>query len=667
MAPERYQRLELLGQGQMSVVWLAVDTYTQERVALKIMTAIHEDDRRNRHAQERFLREIEITRSLQHPHILPIRDHGYMEYEKRSVPYFVSPYMPEKSLADLSRKRPPWKYWSLEQTADAIMQAADCLWYLHNRAKPIVHQDVKPANFLYRPLQSTERAVYLYLCDFGIARWNAVSTAVASELLGTFAFMAPEQAERKINCASDQYALAVMACFLLTGKLPLQATTNELYVEAHRRESPIPPSVLNPERIASREIDEVILRALEKDPARRFLTIDAFARALQQAITKFTQKQANAITDKDTVTQIQTSLHNERRTLPVLSSVPRDPGMFIAIDPPEAREERILDEPLPVKPVKTALPVEKNAEVVFQLLPLQETARFALPARPKMLTWARDGSGFACVLYGHVPVYTRAEGIIQEINTAHAQQATCVCWSPDGRIMAVGGQGEIRFWDTTTQDALPLVLHTEVRSIEGLDWSANEQLAVWVDRQLQIYALPFAGLTSGQTVLPQTIGTGMMRSGNVGVLRWSPDGSLLVAGASNGQITCWSVGSLGGTWQVATAGQKVNSVAWSPDGTLLVAAFRDLRVAGWDTRTRKCVFSWEKLPAMPRMVSISPHRRISIASHEQRLLIGMPEDPFPLHIVPGQLLAAWSPTQEAILTLDEQKEHILTVETDFHV
>ncbi len=667
MAPERYQRLELLGQGQMSVVWLAVDTYTQERVALKIMTAIHEDDRRNRHAQERFHREIEITRSLQHPHILPIRDYGYMEYEKRSVPYFVSPYMQEGSLADLSRKRPPWKHWSLEQTADVIMQAADCLWYLHNRAKPIVHQDVKPANFLYRSLQSTERAAYLYLCDFGIARWNPVSTAVASELLGTFAFMAPEQTERKIDCASDQYALAVMACFLLTGKLPLQATTNELYVEAHLHESPIPPSVLNPERIASRAIDAVILRALEKDPARRFLTIDAFARALQQTIKKFTQDQASAITDKDTVTLIQTSLSAERRTQPVMSSLSGDPGIFIAIDPPEVSAERVLDEPLPAKPVKAMIPAEQSAEVVFKLLPLQETARFALPARPKMLAWARDGSAFACVLYGHVPVYTRAAGIIQEVNTANAQQATYMCWSPNGRIMAVGGQGEIRFWDTTTQDALPLVLHIEVRSIEGLDWSVNEQLAVWVDRQVRIYTLPFSGFTSEQTALPQIIGTGMMRCGNVGVLRWSPDGSSLVAGASNGQITCWSVGSLAGTWQVAAPSQKVNSVVWSPDGTLLVAAFRDQRVAGWDTRTRKCVFSWQKLPAMPRMVSISPHMRISIASHEQRLLIGMPEDPFPLRIVPGQLLATWSPTQEELLTLDEQKEHILTVETDIHV
>ena len=77
--------------GGMSELWLALDTYTQKRVVLKIMKVITEDERRNHKSYERFWREIEIARSLQHPYILPIIDYGEFTYEKRPRPFLVSP------------------------------------------------------------------------------------------------------------------------------------------------------------------------------------------------------------------------------------------------------------------------------------------------------------------------------------------------------------------------------------------------------------------------------------------------------------------------------------------------------------------------------------------------------------------------------------------------
>src|SRR5947208_11048785 len=98
---QRYERIRLLGKGLMSHVWLAHDTHTQKLVALKIMSMIAEDDRRNQKAQERFHREIEIARSLRHKHILPILHYGHMHYEESYVPFFVSPHMPDGALTDL--------------------------------------------------------------------------------------------------------------------------------------------------------------------------------------------------------------------------------------------------------------------------------------------------------------------------------------------------------------------------------------------------------------------------------------------------------------------------------------------------------------------------------------------------------------------------------------
>src|SRR5690349_7665411 len=138
--------------------------------------------------------------------------------------------------------------------------------------------------------------VYLYLCDFGISHCHQGSPDLASELLGTFQFMAPEQFERKVDCASDQYALAVMACYMLTGKLPIQAPTHDLYADAHMHEQPLPPSMLNPSCVQSAAIDKVILRALEKHPVKRYPSIIAFARALQRAIIQYEQEKAAAPT-----------------------------------------------------------------------------------------------------------------------------------------------------------------------------------------------------------------------------------------------------------------------------------------------------------------------------------------------------------------------------------
>ncbi|HZR40197.1 MAG TPA: hypothetical protein VFB12_08785, partial [Ktedonobacteraceae bacterium] len=220
-------------------------------------------------------------------------------------------------------------------------------------------------------------------------------------------------------------------------------------------------------------------------------------------------------------------------------------------------------------------------------------------------------------------------------------------------------QGEIRFWDIVAQTALPLVLNFRGHSIEGLDWSIHEQLAVWVENQIFVYTLPYQQLTLQQATAPQSIATATMRPGNIGVLRWSPDGSLLVAGASNGEVVCWSHGRQALTWQIEEQGQKVNSISWSRDGALLAIAFRDNRVVGWNMRTKRRAFSWEKLPAMPRTLSISPSYHVAIASAEQRLLLGFPNEAFPSAMLPGQLLAAWSPTRSELATLDEQKENML--------
>ncbi len=653
MAVERYERKQLLEKGSMSHVWLARDTYAQRSVVLKIMTVIAEDDRRSYKAQQRFHREIEIARSLQHIHVLPVLNYGYMDYEENYVPFLVSPYMPDGSLADLIKAQPPWKSWSWQQTADVLMQAASGLWHLHTRHPPIVHGDVKPGNFLIRWERSPQRIAHLYLCDFGISRWLHSSSPLASELLGTFVYIAPEQVERQVHCASDQYALAVMACYLLTGKLPIQAATNEEYAQAHLHVMPKAPSQLNPERGISPWIDEVILRALEKDPAQRFPTIMLFAQTLQQAIEQLIREQAAAKTER--LKSGFAPTFDREYSKPFVQPVYNEAALSIVLDPFATSDEHVLDEPLPARPQKVARMVTQG-EVAYNSLALKNIGRWELPARPRLLSWSPDGNYVACALYGHAPLVVGRDGKVQTVQFAQAAEIASLCWSPDSRVLAVSAQGTIHFWDCSAQSALPPVIYCNVRSIDALDWSVDARLAVWAENQIVLYPLPFAALTTRQIASMQTIATGTMRSGNVGVLRWSPDGTLLVAGASNGALVGWHGEKLALTWNLMEPGQKVNSIAWSPDGVLLVAALRDARMVAWDMRTKSNVCTWTKLPAMPRTISVSRAGRITVASTERRLLSGFPGENFPSTTCPGQLLVAWSPLRSELATLEENRE-----------
>ena len=158
------------------------------------------------------------------------------------------------------------------------MQAADALQHAHNHH--LIHQDVKPSNFLVRE-RSGRVLPDLLLMDFGIAKMTTATATATQSIRGTPAFMAPEQWRGQPQPVTDQYALAVMAYLLLTGRTPFSGRMEQVMHE-HFMVQPQPPSSLNP--TLSPLLDAVILRALEKEPAKRFPSILEFARACQEAL-----------------------------------------------------------------------------------------------------------------------------------------------------------------------------------------------------------------------------------------------------------------------------------------------------------------------------------------------------------------------------------------------
>ncbi len=257
-----YQLQRLLARGGMSVVYTANDTQTGHTIAIKL---VHSSEREY---YLRFQREVQVIASLRHEHILPAFAYGVYD----SWYYIVMPYIAYGTLKQRLAKGP-----ISARGADKILtQLADALQFAH--ARGIVHGDIKPSNILL------QNGTHVYLADFGLARHVQETSTLAqtSTPLGTPEYMAPELIEQPASPSSDIYALGVVLYQMLTGRLPFKSSTSFGLYWKHLREQPAAPSVYNP--TISRATDEVVLRALSKNPAQRFQNVQEFADAYHTSL-----------------------------------------------------------------------------------------------------------------------------------------------------------------------------------------------------------------------------------------------------------------------------------------------------------------------------------------------------------------------------------------------
>ena len=271
----RFHLLRLLGRGGMGEVYLAEDEQLRRQVAIKVIQTEYPDP----DATRLFLREARAIAMLDHPHILPLFDFGEATIHGTTLTYMVMPFCQEGTLAAWMQQRRNTALPSLQEVGFLVQQATSALQYAHNHQ--IVHQDVKPSNFLIRRSEEARELPDLLLADFGVAKSTSTTASVSQAVRGTPAYMAPEQWEGTPVPATDQYALAILAYDLLTGHPPFQGGLGQVMYQ-HLQVMPPPPSTRNPRLPA--DVDTVILHALAKKPEERFGSISAFARAFQQAL-----------------------------------------------------------------------------------------------------------------------------------------------------------------------------------------------------------------------------------------------------------------------------------------------------------------------------------------------------------------------------------------------
>jgi tetratricopeptide (TPR) repeat protein len=267
-------RLETpVARGGMGEIWRATDLRTGQPVAVKRL--LLQDSRRLSDSyRARLIREAQAIASLHHENIVRCLGSGFDAEEQ---PYLVLEWLEGESLAERQRRAPLDLAQSLEVTRQALRGLAAC------HARGIVHRDIKPGNlFLVGDVGSIEAKVL----DFGLALVGEDATRLtfAGEIVGTLAYLSPEQArgDHALDPRVDLYALGVVLYELTTGKLPFWCERPVAILLKIVTEKPPPPRSLRPD--LPRWIEEVILRAMERDPARRF----ADCRAMLDALTPAT-------------------------------------------------------------------------------------------------------------------------------------------------------------------------------------------------------------------------------------------------------------------------------------------------------------------------------------------------------------------------------------------
>lgn len=361
----RYVVESLLGEGGMGVVFRCRHTIIGKLVAMKVLRA---DLARSEEVVERFLNEARSASSIGNPHIIDISDFGRLP---DGATYFVMEYLDGMSLGQLLDR---------ERTLDDLragtiaVQIAEGLAAAH--AAGIVHRDLKPDN-VYLIRRGAEED-FVKILDFGIAKATSSQGKLtqSGQVFGTPHYMSPEQATgAPVDFRSDIYSLGIMLFEMTTGQLPFDAENYMGILTQHMyREVPLPATLPGLVRPISPEVEEVILRCLQKNPEDRFQSMTELATALHAVFgvpsRDFARDESLRISLRQSrlsrATQPSADSSPKRRALPLLfgaiAVLAVGAGAFLLArrsDTPAVRAER-----------PHAAPAEKTTEVAVAVQPL---------------------------------------------------------------------------------------------------------------------------------------------------------------------------------------------------------------------------------------------------------------------------------------------------------
>jgi len=288
-----YRLIQSLGQGNFAEVYLGQHLHLDTLAAIKVLHNLLNSD-----ILEYFLNEARTIAHLRHPHIIQVLDFGVED----TTPFLVMEYAPNGNLRQL---HPKGTRLPLHTVVSYVKQVADALQFAHD--KQLIHRDIKPENMLLGPNNE------VLLSDFGIAIFAQNTRRQPGQVTaGTIAYMAPEQIQAHPNFASDQYALGIVVYEWLCGDRPFHGSLPEI---ATKHNLVPPPSLSEKVPMIPSAVEQVVLKALAKDPEYRFADVKAFAVAFEEACMVAVSDSTQPVLFSE---QLITSVHISKSNLPAL-------------------------------------------------------------------------------------------------------------------------------------------------------------------------------------------------------------------------------------------------------------------------------------------------------------------------------------------------------------
>ena len=480
MPPTKFSRYEIkaeLGRGGMATVYRAYDPSFDREVALKVLPRefLHDPQFKGR-----FQREIKTVARLEHPAIVPVYDVG----EEDGQPFFVMRYMTGGSLSDWIKRGK----FSLEDTARIIERLAGALAYAH--AKGVVHRDLKPDNVLF------DNNGDPFISDFGIAKLEeAASTLTGSGVVGTPAYMSPEQAQsNETDNRSDIYGLGVIIFQMLIGRQPYEADTPMGVIVKHITE-PV-PEILQYDSALSPEVDAVIKTAMAKDKGDRYPTAIKLAQALNLAAFG---KEGNITEPAVTMPVKGTKSRSGSRLGFIIGGVVlivallggflfrdqlfgAETATLTPIPTIAATETEVVEEATPTQPVPTATADEPTpTQELPTAIPIPgETDLIAIVTGNEIWTMNTDGTNITPV-------------------TSDGAPKSNLQWLPDGKSLLYLSGKCARIVNIETNQIQTVFCFRSATNVEGPRLSPDgESIALSLDRELIIVPFDLPVLSRAQ-------------------------------------------------------------------------------------------------------------------------------------------------------------------------
>ncbi len=654
----KYRLVQLLAQGGFAEVYLGKHIYLNTQAAIKILYAQLTTEELGS-----FGEEARIVASLRHPHIINVLDFDV----QNGMPFIVMDYAPNGTLRQRHQKK---TILSEATILPYVAQIANALQYAHNRR--LVHRDVKPENMLIGYEDE------ILLSDFGIAVVFQTSRAeMEHQVVGTVAYMSPEQFKGQASPASDQYALAVVIYEWLCGRWPFQGSITEIMAQ-HVNADPPSLRIYNPN--VSSTLEQLVLKALSKQPEQRYPTILDFAHAFEAACpqkllilheptlmkkehSSFESHNAEtvrAFSSEGCVLEVASSkkrvdreLHYSRRTLLLGLAGLTTLGLagsglvWLAQASQHTR-------PGPSTSTATPSPISIGTQLLVYHGHTDAVSAVAWspPEETYIVSASKDKS---------VRVWNVSSGADKISYTGHSDVVNTVAWSYDGQhIASAGNDKTVQVWSPNSGANNAVVTYQNHGDIvNSVSWSPNAQTQYIAsasnDKTVRIWKSQ-----DGSDIITYTEHTDAVRA-----VAWAPsDGKYIASASADHTVRVWPAPPNPGdpaagsnptavvVFQSHSA--EVRAIAWSPNSQYIASAGVDNIVFIWYAVTGgNPLITYRGHTAAVNAVSWSPDGTlIASASDDGTVHIWKASDGSHLYSYPGHSIGTVNAVYSAIWSYD---------------